>query len=94
MLEKRLNQHADDTILVRIFVSAGAAGNAAIQVAAGTHMDAGAEGKPIQLSLNIGNVAVGIEFLRVIAEYVRVSVCSVKIKDQQVVWRDVPRSDG
>ncbi len=57
VLEKRLNQHADDTILVRIFISAGAAGNAAIQVAAGTHMDAGAEGKPIQLSLNIGNVS-------------------------------------
>ena len=79
MLEKRLNQHTDDTILVRIFVSVGAAGDTAIQVAAGTHMDAGAEAKPIQLSLNKGHVAVGVEFLGVITEYVRVSICSVKI---------------
>ena len=79
MLEKRLNQHTDDTILVRIFVSVGAAGDTAIQVAAGAHMDAGAEGKPIQLSLNKGNVAVRVEFLRVITEYVRVPVSSVKI---------------
>ncbi len=94
MLEKRLDQHADDAILVRILVSVWAAGNATIQVAAGTHMYAGAEGKPIQLRLNRGNVAVGVEFLWVITKYVRVSVCRMKIKDQQVVWRDVPRSDG
>jgi len=79
MLEKRPNQLADNTILVRIFVSAGTAGNAAIQVATGAHMNAGAEGKPIQLSLNKGNAAVRVESIRVVTEYVWVPVCSVKI---------------
>ena len=79
---------------MRIFVSVGAACNAAIQIAASTHVDAGTEGESVQLRLNIGYAAVGVELLRVIAEYVRVAVCCVKIKDQQVVRRDVLRSNG